>query len=177
MFIRALIHYCKDMFRKDKEYGQRMVNTAPQRGVNLGRYMGRWYEQARYDHAFESGLDRVYTDYTMLPDGRVKINNTGTDEDGVRHHAVGMGSCPQGDGRLQVSFVPPYSWFRTPYHILYATDGYTGALVSGEDDRYLWLLTREREPERGLIRELLNEARARGFDTSRLRYTVQEGGK
>lgn len=174
MFIRALIHYCKDIFRKNDGSERRMVNTAPQHGLSLGSYMGRWYEQARYEHAFENGLERVYTDYTMMPDGRVKISNNGTDEDGVEHHASGMGSCPRGDGRLQVSFVPPYYWFRAPYHILYATPGYTAALVSGEDDRYLWLLTRERTPDRNLIRELLREARARGFDTSRLRYTVQD---
>ena len=173
MFIRALIHYCSDLFRKNDAQERRLVNTAPQQGLNLNAYMGRWYEQARYDHAFENGLDRVFTDYSMLPDGRVKITNNGTDGNGVPHRAGGMGSCPHGDGRLQVSFVPPYSWFRAPYHILYATQGYTGAVVSGEDDRYLWLLTREQEPPRELMRELLGEARARGFDTSRLRYTAQ----
>ena len=176
MFIRALAHYIGNIFRSNDGSERRLVNTAPQHGVDLARYMGRWYEQARYEHAFEAGLDRVFADYSMLPDGRVKISNNGVDSDGVRHHAAGMGSCPRGDGRMQVSFVPPYSWFRTPYHILYATAGYTAALVSGEDDRHLWLLTRQRHPGRELMRELLGEARARGFDTSRLRYTTQDAG-
>ena len=103
-----------------------MVNTAPQRGVDLAAYMGRWYEQARYDHAFERGLERVFTDYTLLADGWVRVSNSGRGADGRRHRAVGMASSPWGDGRLWVSFVPPYSWFTAPYHILYATDGYTG---------------------------------------------------
>ena len=150
-----------------------MVNTAPQRGVDLAAYMGRWYEQARYDHAFERGLERVFTDYTLLADGWVRVSNSGRGADGRRHRAVGMASSPRGDGRLWVSFVPPYSWFTAPYHILYATEGYTGAVVSGEDDRYLWLLTRDRHPGRELMQRLLAEARERGFDTARLHYTAQ----
>lgn len=173
MFIRALTRYCRDLFRGNGKKERRMVNTAPQRGIDLAAYMGRWYEQARYDHAFEYGLDRVFTDYAMLPDGWVRISNSGQDGSGKSHRAVGMGSCPRGDGRLRVSFVPPYSWFTAPYHILYATPGYTGAVVSGEDDRYLWLLTRERRPGRELMQTLMNEARSRGFDTARLRFTEQ----
>ena len=172
MFARALIHYFKNLFSGTARE-RRMVDTAPQHGVDLRAYMGRWYEQARYDHAFEDGMERVFTDYTLQGDGRVRISNNGEDTAGRPFHAAGIGSCPHGDGRLRVSFVPPYSWFTAPYHILYATPGYTGTVVSGEDDTYLWLLTRERHPAPELLQELEQQAARRGFDLARLHYTRQ----
>ena len=38
----------------------------------LNRYLGSWYEIARLDHSFESGLEQVTANYSMRDDGGVK---------------------------------------------------------------------------------------------------------
>lgn len=43
----------------------------------LNRYLGTWYEVARLDHSFESGLERVTANYSLRDDGGVKVINRG----------------------------------------------------------------------------------------------------
>lgn len=150
-------------------------DTTPQRKIALSRYLGRWYEQARYECFFERDMDEVYTDYTAREDGGIDITNAGRTAGGRHKEAHGCGVVPdeEASGRLLVSFVPPYKWFRAPYHILYTDAEYRMALVSGQGGGYLWLLTRERKADDATMRRLLDEAQKRGFDLARLRLTRQ----
>lgn len=149
------------------------ANTAPQTGINLERYLGRWYEQARYENWFEKGMENVYTIYSPGPDGSIVVKNIGTSPEGAVLTTTGR-AFPDGTGQLAISFVWPYFWFRTPYRILYVNENYTAALVSCEGDEYLWLLTREQAPDKRLISTLIREAQRRGFDTAKLRITRQD---
>ncbi len=148
------------------------ADTRPQNNVSLDRYMGRWYEQARYENWFEQGMEGVYTDYTARPDGSIRVLNCGHNANGEPEQATGR-AFPMSHGILEVSFVWPYWWFGAPYHILYVDKDYQAALVSGDDDDYLWLLTRERKPKQSTINKLKQEAERRGFDTTKLRFTKQ----
>lgn len=166
MKLRSIIHYFTG---RDNEPA---VNTTPQRNVSLDKYLGRWYEQARFENWFETGLDEVFTDYTAGPAGSINVVNCGRNSKGRQSSSRGR-AYPCGAGLLKVSFVPPYGWFKAPYHILYTDPDYQGALVSGAGDAYLWLLTRQKSPNPGLLDTLLHEAQRRGFDTTRLRQTRQ----
>lgn len=148
------------------------LDLTPQAGISLERYLGRWYEQARFENWFEKGMEKVYTDYTMGPDASINVVNSGLDEMGNLEQSKGR-AFPAGNGMLEVSFVWPYWWFRAPYRILYVDDQYRAALVSGDDDKYLWLLTREKKPAPAMIDKLKQEAQRRGFDTTKLRPTRQ----
>ena len=148
------------------------VDTRPQRGISLSRYLGRWYEQARFENWFESGMDFVYTDYSAGPHGSINVINCGTSISGKQSVSTGRG-FPGGYGRMNISFVAPYSWFQAPYHILFVDNDYETALVSGDGDSYLWLLTRQQKPTIEQLNTLIQEARRRGFDTTQLRYTNQ----
>ena len=149
-------------------------NTTPQQDVNMPAYLGRWYEQARYENDFERDMDNVYTDYSMGQNNSITVMNTGYSADGEQHRAKGVAVTETGSpGEMRVSFVPPYFWFRAPYRILYVDKEYSEALVSGDDEEYLWLLTRDKTPDEAAMRRLMNEAERRGFDTAKLRHTKQ----
>ena len=148
------------------------ADTSPQKDIELLRYQGRWYEQARFENWFERDMDSVYTDYTLSPDNTLLVLNRGVNQENELRQSKGK-AVPLSDGILGVSFVWPYRWFRAPYHILYVDPDYTAALVSGRDEAYLWLLTRERTPRQATIDKLIQEAERRGFDTSKLRCTRQ----
>lgn len=135
----------------------------------LDRYLGRWYEIARLDHAFERGLSDVSAQYSLQADGSVEVINRGySAEKGAWKEAIGKASFI-GDptrGSLQVSFFGP---FYGGYHIA-ALDqrDYRWSLVVGPSRDYLWILARERHLPPEVREQLLEKARQLGFDTSRL---------
>ncbi|MBQ8517948.1 MAG: lipocalin family protein [Akkermansia sp.] len=171
MIWHALLHIPAGLWKRLKGS---QADTTPQNEVNLTAFMGRWYEQARFENTFEHGLDDVYSDYYSIGDERFRVINNGTDARGKPHRAQGMGSRTTNSqqGALQVSFVPPFCWFAAPFHILYTDADYREALIAGSGGHYLWLLTREQHPAPPRIRQLMEEARKRGFDTSALRRTT-----
>ena len=44
---------------------------------DLSRYLGEWYEIARYDHCFERGMDNTMAEYILQDDGKVFVLNSG----------------------------------------------------------------------------------------------------
>lgn len=151
-------------------------DTSPQPDIDMRRYAGRWYEQARYENWFEKGMDEVYTDYMLRKDGSLTVKNAGRKAGGNFKQSEGR-AFPVAPGELSVSFVWPYWWFRAPYKILYTDSDYSSALVAGQDGKYLWMLTRDKFPDAGVMNRLHREAQRRGFDTGRLRYTKHQKRK
>ena len=47
------------------------VDNTPVNSVDLNRYLGRWYEIAKFDHSFERGLEYVMANYTLRDDGKI----------------------------------------------------------------------------------------------------------
>ena len=52
-------------------------NVVPVGNFNLSKYLGTWYEIARIDHSFESGLTKVTAQYNVRDDGGVQVLNKG----------------------------------------------------------------------------------------------------
>ena len=55
-----------------KEFDNSTVNE-----FDLSRYLGEWYEIARYDHSFERGMDNTMAQYILEDDGKVVVLNSG----------------------------------------------------------------------------------------------------
>ena len=41
------------------------IDNSTVKSVDLNRYLGSWYEIAKYDHVFERGLDYAMANYTL----------------------------------------------------------------------------------------------------------------
>ena len=65
---------------------QQEIDRTTVKTLDVKRYMGRWYELARYDHSFERGLERCEAFYTLLPDGKIEVRNTGIREQPNHFH-------------------------------------------------------------------------------------------
>jgi apolipoprotein D and lipocalin family protein len=132
------------------------------------RYLGRWYEIARLDHGFERGLIRVTADYSLRPDGGLRVVNAGQDaRTGKWKRAEGKAYFVQDprEGWLKVSFFGP---FYASYVVFELDPEYRYALVAGPDRSYLWLLSRTPALEPARVASLLARAEALGFDTHRV---------
>ena len=145
------------------------VDNAPVAALDLNRYLGEWYEIARFDHSFERGVEQAKANYTQNADGTIKVVNSGI-KDGKPKTAIGKGKTTDTPGLLRVSFFGP---FYADYRVMLIDKDYSRALVGSGSADYLWILSRTP----GLIEtakaELLTEARRRGYDTGELIWVRQ----
>ena len=50
------------------------VDNTPVAALDLNRYLGEWYEIARFDHSFERGVEQAKANYTQNADGTIKVD-------------------------------------------------------------------------------------------------------
>ena len=127
---------------------------------DLSRYLGVWYEIARFDHSFERGMDNAMAQYILQDDGTVVVLNTGWKE-GQFKIAEGKAKYPDPEkkpGALKVSF---FMFFYSEYNVMMVDEDYTISLVGSKTDNYLWILSRTPVPDPDLLQAVLDEAQAR----------------
>ena len=146
------------------------VDNAPVAALDLNRYLGEWYEIARFDHSFERGIERAKANYTLNEDGTIKVVNSGV-KDGKPKTAIGKGKRTDTPALLRVSFFGP---FYADYRVMMIDADYTYALVGSGGADYLWILSRTPKLADDAKSELLAEAKRRGYDTDKLIWVKQE---
>jgi apolipoprotein D and lipocalin family protein len=111
--------------------------------VDIDRYLGRWYEIARYPNSFQKECEAVTATYTKREDGLIKVVNACGAVEGSRpREAVGRAKVvdPQSNAKLKVSFFGPF-W--GDYWIIDLKDDYSRAIVGEPSGGYLWVLARD----------------------------------
>ena len=140
---------------------------------DLKRYMGTWYEVARFNHRFEQGLSSVSATYSLNGNETVKVVNRGYNIDKQSWETIEGIAKPKennGLGWLKVSFFRPF-W--ASYKVLYIDDEYTKVLIGGPTYDYLWILVRDPALPEDQWTDLIDKARALGYDTDRLIHVNQ----
>jgi len=148
------------------------INIAPVKEFDLNRYLGKWYEIARFDHRFERGLTKVMAEYTQRADGKIEVVNSGFNAaKNAPSRIVGKAKTTSVAGLLRVSFF----WiFYSDYRVLALGDDYEWALVgAGNADKYLWILSRTATLPSDTLNAILSEAKSRGFDTDKLIFNAE----
>lgn len=140
---------------------------------SLEKYLGKWYEIARYDHRFERGLEGVTATYSIRDDGKIRVVNAGYKNslDGKYKEAIGKAKTTSKTGRLKVSF---FWFFYADYIILELDENYQWALIGSTSDKYLWILSRTPDLNNETKEVILEKARERGYDTSLLIWVQQK---
>lgn len=149
--------------------------VTPVDNFHLEKYLGKWYEIARLDHSFERGLTSVTAEYSPRPDGGIHVINRGYSEAEKRwKQAEGKAYVVNrpDQGYLKVSFFGP---FYGSYVIIELDQiHYSHALVCGPDKSYLWILARSPQIDEAILKRLIDQATALGFDTGKLIFVKQQ---
>lgn len=146
------------------------VRTVPY--VDLERYLGNWYEIARYPNSFQKGCFQSRARYAQRSDGDIEVVNSCRDSgDGRLREAKGRAWVVdrESNAKLKVSFFWP---FRGDYWIIDLGKDYEYAVVGTPNRKYLWVLSRSPEMSEETYRAIVERARQQGFDPAKLQRGV-----
>lgn len=141
---------------------------------DVNRYLGKWYEVARFDYRFEKNLINTTAEYSLKDNGNIKVVNRGYDfVKGKWKEAEGKAKFvgDKDEAKLKVSFFGP---FYAGYNVIAIDPGYNYALVAGKNLNYLWILSREKTIPASIKESFLQKARALGYKTDQLNWVKQE---
>jgi len=143
--------------------------------VDVQRYLGRWYEIARFQHRFEKSIVGATAEYSLLEDGRIRVVNSGFKKDlngrYTEVRAVAWVPDASRPGALKVRF---FGLFTSDY-LIFGLDqeSYSWALVGADSRDFLWFLARTPEIGDELFERMKEIARSQGYDLSGL-YEVPQ---
>ncbi len=131
------------------------------------KYSGTWYEIARKPNKFEDGLDNISAHYELLPNGSIKVTNTGwkSEPERIKSSVEGVAKITNSAniGELKVSFFWP---FYGDYKVIDIDEDYTLALVCSGNMDYLWILSRTPTINESKLKQMLQIAANFKFDVS-----------
>jgi apolipoprotein D and lipocalin family protein len=145
--------------------------------VELERYVGKWYEIARYPNSFETGCAGVTAEYEIRSDGRINVLNTCIegDLDGPVRTIEGRARVADSttNAKLKVTFFWP---FEGDYWILELGDeeDYGYAVVGEPSRKFFWILSRTPTLDEATFDSILAQMPGLGYDPDRL-IIVEQG--
>jgi apolipoprotein D and lipocalin family protein len=141
--------------------------------VDLSRYIGRWYEIAKYPNRFERKCDRnVTASYAIRPDGKISVVNACTTREGKPTVSTGWAKVvdQKTGAKLKVTFFWP---FFGDYWIIELGHNYEYAVVGEPGRKYLWILSRTPKMDDGIYAEVVSRLAAKGYDAAKLELMPQ----
>jgi len=147
------------------------LQTVP--NVDLTRYVGRWYEIARYPAWFEKDCaSDVTATYTALSGGKIEVLNECRQADGQVKRSKGTARVvdKRTNDKLKVTFFWPFSG---NYWIIDLAPDYSYAVVGEPDRKYLWILSRSSQLTESVYGQIVTRVRELGYDPSGLTKTRQ----
>lgn len=156
-------------------------DVRPVAKVELDRYVGTWYEIARFPNRFqEQCTGNVTAQYGKRADGEIDVVNRCSTKGGKTDEAAGRARVVDtaSNARLKVRFAPdwlgwiPYVW--ADYWIIELADDYSHAAVGDPSREYLWILSRTPTMSAHEYETVVNRLTEQGFDTAKLVRTPQQ---
>lgn len=152
-----------------------MLDKTTVKELDLNRYLGTWYEIARFPHSFEKNLVGVTATYSLRDDGKIKVLNQGYKNtlDGELSVAEGKAKIPNKlePAKLKVSFF----WiFYGDYNVLELDENYQYVMIGSSTDKYFWILSRTPQMAPATYEMLLEKARKRGYNLDKLEKVLQK---
>lgn len=151
--------------------------------VDVERYMGRWYEIAKFPNRFQRQcVSDGVAEYSLIGNGRVEVGNRCRLQNGELDSVTGVARQvgATDSPKFEVRFAPSWLSFLSAvwgdYWIVDLDADYSLAAVSEPKREYLWILSRTPTVNPQAYQALLSRLRSQGLDITRLESTRQSGG-
>ncbi|NCB85047.1 MAG: lipocalin [Bacteroidia bacterium] len=132
------------------------------------KYLGKWYEIARFDFRFERNMNNTTANYSLNENGTIKVVNRGFNykkQEWTEARAKAKFVGKEDVAMLKVSFFGP---FYSGYNVIALDKDYKYALVSGQSLDYLWILSRTTTIPDDVKQQYLKLASDLGYKTENL---------
>lgn len=147
--------------------------------VDVDRYLGKWYEIARFDQTFQRNCTAVTAEYVKRKNGTIKVINKCRkfNPKGKLKTAIGRARVTDKttNAKLRVQFFLRFlnvKFLQGNYWVIALDDDYQYAMVGDPSRKYLWILNRSPKMDERIYLELVQKAENLGFDTDKLLKTV-----
>lgn len=142
--------------------------------VDIDRYLGKWFEIARYEAPFQQGCVASQATYSLNSDGTLKVLNECRDKtlEGKLRKAVGKAWVVDtvSNAKLKVQFFWP---FKGDYWVIDLGKDYEYSVVSEPKRQFLWILSRTPHMDAKVFDSIVSNLSHLEFDVSRLKVTLQ----
>lgn len=149
--------------------------------LDLPRYMGTWYEIAKFPNWFQKKCTGATSaEYRLKNDGMVQVVNRCRLESGEMTEAIGAARQigPASSPKLKVRFAPGWLSFLAfvwgDYWVIDLDEHYQLVAVSEPKKEYLWILARTPNIDPDDYKNLLTRLVQKGFDLRKLELTRQD---
>lgn len=148
--------------------------------LDVPRYMGTWYEVAKYPNWFQKRCNaNTSATYALQPNGMLQVLNRCQKEDGSMSEALGAAKQvgEANSPKLEVRFAPawlsflPFVWGN--YWVIDLDPQYQLAAVSEPSRKYLWILSRSKTVEPKAYEALLQRLKQKGFNLDAIEISKQ----
>lgn len=145
------------------------------KNVDVSRYLGLWYEIAKYPVPFEEGCVGVTAEYSLNDDGSIRVFNKclpgSFDAEPTTIVGTATAADPDNSAKLNVSFFGP---FGAPYWIIDLDPDYQWAVVGEPSRSTLWILSRTPTLDEAIYQDILSRLPEKGYDPSKLELMPQQ---
>lgn len=148
--------------------------------VDLDKYVGKWFEIARYPNKFQKKcVGETTATYTIKEDKTLEVLNECLKENGKKMSAKGKAKIvdEKTNAKLEVRFAPGFLSFLPQvwgdYWILELEKDYNYAVVGDPKREYLWILSRTPELDTKIYENILDKIEKQGFNPNKLIKTPQ----
>ena len=148
--------------------------------VDLERYLGTWYEIARFDQKFQRGCTAVSATYSIGSDGDIKVLNSCRLDHPSGELKLAEGRAwlknERSSSKLKVQFfLSNYriNIFAGNYWIIdLDEENYSYAVVGDPSRKYFWILSRTPDMDEELFEDIKTRATDLGFNMNNLLKTI-----
>ena len=178
IFVVTILFFSKSIIANN----QLTLETVPY--VSLNKYLGNWYEIAKFPNRFEKNCQYNTTAHYSFSEGEnIKVvnkcyaKNSKGEEKIYKSEGTAWVVDKTSNAKLKVSFVPFLNKFRIfggDYWIIELDSDYSYAVVASADRKYLWILSRTPILSDDVYNSILQKIKAKDFEITKLEKVMQQ---
>ncbi len=144
--------------------------------VDIYRYLGTWYEIAKYPNEFQKNCVASKVNYSLWAEGAedvIRVDNQCLESDGKIVQSIGKAyiedSVSNAELRIQFFFkIINISWLQGRVWVVALDENYQYVAISDPTQNLLWILARTPSLEERTYTQILTQLNAQGFDLNRI---------
>jgi len=141
--------------------------------VDTYRFLGTWYEVAKYPNNFQTNCVASKVTYTLWEEGVIRINNLCLEQDGKIVQSIGKAYIedPASNAQLKVQFffkMINLDWLQGSVWVVALDENYQYVVISDPTQNLLWILARTPTLDEQTYQRILNQLEGQGFDLNRI---------